>query len=314
MTEQNTQAKASGNWQEQRRNKPQIEDLISEVIADSDMRKAALDFIAHLRKSNFGIVWSASNEWWVTLYCRAKCKITLRDDCWADDECLSKYSWVVSLRLDRMCEYEDTVASENLQDYINTYDPDEKSLKSIKRLLDLEKKATIADQKGNSSLYQKQKAVKPAVEDIIPEYLDGDMEKAALDFAAWLRENKLAPGWTLTNTWNVSCKGKKISLIGLGEEVWCNSKFWRVELRLLNMSEYVESISDEGVHNIIWNGIKYCTSCSGCAPGRDVTLFGKECIGLCHLPDVIVCDPDEETVESIKRLIELERKARVESK
>jgi len=33
------------------------------------------------------------------------------------------------------------------------------------------------------SLYQQQKTVKPLIEDSIPEYLDGDMKKLALDLS-----------------------------------------------------------------------------------------------------------------------------------
>jgi len=79
------------------------------------------------------------------------------------------------------------------------------------------------------------------------------------------------------------------------------------------LGEYEDAIINDGLQNIVWNGIKYCSSCTGCAPGRDVTLLGKECKGLCHAPVVTVCDPDEATVNGIKRLLELEKQARNEN-
>ena len=47
-----------------------------------------------------------------------------------------------------------------------------------------------------------QKKPKPEIENVIPEYLDGDMKKTALDFVAWLRANKMNPVWASANIWN----------------------------------------------------------------------------------------------------------------
>ena len=310
---QDAQSIASENWREQRRNKTKIEDQIAETISGGDMMKTALDFVAHLRKNNFGIVWSAANEWWVTLYCRAICKICLRDDGWDDDSRLTKYSWTVGLRLNFTDEYQDSITNDDAQNRVLTYDPDDAAIKNIKELLHLEKKAVIAEQKKGPSLYRRQKDAKPLIEDVIPEYLDDQMKKTALDFSAWLRENKLTPGWTLSNTWNSRYKGKTIYTVVLGEEVWNNSKFWFVSLNLIHLDEYEESIVSAGLQKIVWDNIKYCESCTGCAPGRDATLFGKCCAGLCYKPDITVCDPDGKTIDGVKKLLEFEKSARDEN-
>jgi len=287
------------NWQEQRRNKPKIEDAICGILTDQEKKKTALDFVAYLRKNNYGIVWSVANEWWVTLYMRAKCKISLNNE-----------GWLVSLCLTHTSEYDETATSKSSQNPIQYYDPDESAVINIKSLLETHKKTVNMGQKGRPSMYQQQKAVKPLIEDIIPKYLDGDMKKNALGLAAWLRENKMSPGWTLTNWWNINCKGKVICKIQLGEEVWSNSKFWFVILNLTHLNAYEESIISENLQQIIWDNIKYCGSCAGCAPGSDATLFGKECKSLCHKPLVTVCDPDEATVDGIKKLLKLEQTAR----
>ena len=82
----------SKNWSQQRRDKPPIEYLISAIIIDSALKQTALDFVAYLRKYNYGIVWSIANDWWVTVSCRAKARIGLRDDSWAHDERLKTCS------------------------------------------------------------------------------------------------------------------------------------------------------------------------------------------------------------------------------
>ena len=311
MVEQDTKAVASTNWQEQKRNKPSIENCIRGIITDDDLKKSALDFVAHLRKKNYGIVWSRANEWWVTLYCQAKCKIGLRSDEWANDGLLCECTWVIDTCLSHTSEYDETATSKSSQSTALHYDPDETTLKVIKDTLEAHKKAEVVRAKNTPSMFQQQKAIKPLIEDIIPKYLLGDMRHNALDLATWLRASKLTPAWTLTNWWNVNCKGKPICKIHLGEDVWTNSKSWFVHLRLSYMHEYEDSIANANLQSIIWDNIKYCTSCGGCAPGRDVTLYGKECKGLCFAPHLTICEPDAAEIEAIKKLIELEKKARL---
>ena len=38
--------------------------------------------------------------------------------------------------------------------------------------------------------YTEQNKIKPMIEDVIPDFLDGDNKKIALEFIAYLRENK----------------------------------------------------------------------------------------------------------------------------
>ena len=319
MPEQNTKSVTGGNWSEQRRNKPSIEDVISEIITDNGMKQAALDFVAHLRKNSWGIVWTVANEWWVTLYCQPVCKINIKSENWNHDERLNKYSWLVSFRFDNIRIRECEKTNGNLDLYNSIYekqifnDPDKNDLENLKQFLELDKKAKNSKQ-ANISIFKYKAATqsKDQIEDFIPVYITGDMRKTALDFVAYLKESKMKPSWSVTNTWNANCKGKSLCKINLGEEVWANSKSWSIQLRLNHLGEYEDAIINDGLQDIVWNGIKYCSSCTGCAPGRDVTLFGKECKGLCHAPNVTVCDPDETTVNGIKRLLELEKQARIE--
>ena len=180
----------------------------------------------------------------------------------------------------------------------------------------------------NVSLYQQQKAIKPLIEDIIPEFLDGDMRKSALDFVAHLRANKMKPVWCLTNQWNANYKGKTICKIHLrnGGGGWSNIErrdrdYWIIQLYRSHMHEYEETIMNDGLQNIIWDNIVYCRSCKpkgesrvGCAPGVNIKLLGKEIKGVCGCNwTTWIFDPDEATVNGIKRLLELEQKARTES-
>ena len=178
----------------------------------------------------------------------------------------------------------------------------------------MDKKAKNSKQAGIFIFkYKAATQSKDQIEDFIPVYIIGDLQKTALDFVVYLKENKMKPSWSVTNTWNANCKGKSLCKINSGEEVWANSKSWSLQLRLNHLNEYEEPIISDGLQNIVWNNIKYCGSCAGCAPGIDRTLFGKVCKGLCHVPVVTVCDPDKATVDGIKRLLELEKQARTEN-
>jgi len=166
------------------------------------------------------------------------------------------------------------------------------------------------------TLYQQQKATKPSIEDIIAEIIpDGDVKKAVLDLAAYLRANKMSLRWYGGNEWTAINKGKRICRIALGNIWWSGkcSNYWHVNLKLTKMSEYEESAMNAGMQKIIWDNIKYCNNCSGCAPGREMTISGREFKGICHDMFLIIFDPDEATVDGIKRLLELEKKARADT-
>ena len=56
---------------------------------------------------------------------------------------------------------------------------------------------------------------KPKLEQLIPEYLDGDMRKTALDFVAYMRGNKMSPSYRPSLRYKCTYKGKGICTISL---------------------------------------------------------------------------------------------------
>ena len=158
-----------------------------------------------------------------------------------------------------------------------------------------------------------QKKIKLKIEDVIPQYLDSDMRRAALDFAAWLRLNKLTPGQYGINRWKASNKGTGICFIVLGSNVWKKHDSWVIRLDFYHIKEYEASIINEGLQEFVWANIHHCWNCAGCAPGVDMTIMGKEFKGICYNSDkviVYICDPGEAEFNVIKRLLEFEKKAR----
>jgi len=188
-----------------------------------------------------------------------------------------------------------------------------------------------------SSLYQQQKAIKPPVEDIIPEYLDGEMKDLALDFAAHMRVNKMKPAWVLTNQWKAVYKGRNICRITLHQGLLPKKFEWIVTAYLEHLNEYEEIVINENLQRYLWDNVYYCVQkpkesfpaeelrnyalswpCNiwGCAPGKNIMVCGKELTNICRNGNrqyFWFHDPDEATVNGIKRLLELERNARIKA-
>jgi len=153
---------------------------------------------------------------------------------------------------------------------------------------------------------------KPKFEDIVPDFLDGGIKKAALDFAVYLRANKMPLKWISANRWAASYKGKSICYItlnrGARDPEFLKGKSWVLEPRIQNYGEYEEQIRSDGLQNVILGGenFYYCRSChpAPCNP-RDIILLGKEVKGVCggRCP-VWFHDPGEAEIDCTKRLLE----------
>ena len=91
---------------------------------------------------------------------------------------------------------------------------------------------------------------------------------------------------------------------------------WAVTPYLDNVGEYEEAIIAEGLQNVLWDNLYHCVKCfpdRDCARrgGMTRTIFGRECEGLCvGRRPFCFYDPDEAAVDCIKRLLELEERAR----
>ena len=185
-------------------------------------------------------------------------------------------------------------------------------------------------------------AEKPKLEEFIPDYLDGDMKKTSLEFIAYMRENKMPPAYRPSLRYKCNYKGKGICTISL-PRAWTNgngnpyqdNEFgqawmsqeniknnWVVIPQLDHFNEY-ESQIDEGMKNIIRDtkNIYFCNGCwksnpnfpgprDSCGPRPKRTIFGKEFIGLCGRAFFWFFNPDEAEIDCIKKLLELEQKAR----
>jgi len=161
-----------------------------------------------------------------------------------------------------------------------------------------------------------QKVMKPILEDAIHEILTGARQKTALDFAAWLRANKMAPAWASGDTWKASYGGTGLYYIKLRYCGWGEEKqyYWTVILYLNHMYEYEETIKNEDLQQFLLDGRFYCYGCNSkkpCLGGKSVTILGKEIKRVCSTAlNKVFWQPDDTTISGIKRLLVLEKTAR----
>ena len=177
-------------------------------------------------------------------------------------------------------------------------------------------------EQNESSLYKEQRKTKPKIEDVIAETLDGDARREALDFAAYLRENKMSPVWTSANSWKCGYKGQGVCYIRLYGTQWGHTSgpdAWSVTLYGDNSEEYNEFVVNGNYRDIVWNSraSKKCFRCQPqrCAPkgqqdtfmGHKMVFFGKEFENACCNGDHGFSNPDERTLGYIKGAIDVRR-------
>lgn len=173
-----------------------------------------------------------------------------------------------------------------------------------------------------------QRKSRPAIEAVLPCYLDGAMLEAALDFAGSLRADGLKLGWAgVHNAWKAMYKGKPLLYIRLNNQRWNGDQCakWVVTPYLMNLGAYEEDIVAAGWQDLVLDGLWRCkvavnqAHCGhGCAPGVDRTMLGKSTGNLCNgnfyggRNWVWFYEPDETAIRCIGALLALEKRARAE--
>ena len=172
---------------------------------------------------------------------------------------------------------------------------------------------------------------RPIPEDNILKYFSGEKKENALGFVVWLRENKLSPRFSRSspNSWEIDYKSKCICNLVIAYSSKSRDD-WRIDLKLTHLDVFSEKIMSENLQEIIWNGTSYCrygerspyfgmAKAPGCNPkkpckfGKTITVLGKEFTQCCIHADgrsVSFTNPDDVTLEGIKKLLELEKQAR----
>jgi len=146
---------------------------------------------------------------------------------------------------------------------------------------------------------------KPVIEDSICELLGGDARKNALDFVAYLRENKLNPQWSAANAWKVNHKTFSVCFIRLhGSADYHNlaAGDWHI---LPFIGEHDANALSSEHREIAWANKKECKTCGQCGLQLD-GIFGKKFATACE-GSILFRNPDAAAVQCAKKLIELRK-------
>jgi hypothetical protein len=157
-----------------------------------------------------------------------------------------------------------------------------------------EKPAVLIDQKHH----------KPKIEDVITVLLNGDKQKAALNFAAFMRENKLTPRWNAYNSWKVTYKNKSVCFINLYE----NDGSWVIRFSQFTRDKwfvnYEDSIINAGLKVFILDNInKPLCQTKKCWTNRGKTILGKSFAAVCGCWPLWLKNFDGENLENAKRFV-----------
>ena len=149
------------------------------------------------------------------------------------------------------------------------------------------------------SLYRQQKVIKPKIEDVAKDFIDGDKLKNLMDFLSFLRINKLTPRWQSSNSWKVSYKGKGMCFIKIVGTSWfvMHSAMTR-EKWFVGYNEYFPDELKEFVRENIKGGW-----CPNNCKGRSKTVFGKEFNDFCTCWAIRTENPDGAALENSKRVV-----------
>jgi len=146
-----------------------------------------------------------------------------------------------------------------------------------------------------------QKVHKPMIEDIMPEYLSRNDLRIALNFMAFLRENKISPRYASYNSWVAKSGGKNVCYI----KILRNSPGWCISPSF-DFAEYEKRIIHEDMRNLILDSIVSlrCEDKAGTRCGmKNKTLFGKTFDLMCSCGTIEIQNPNAEQTEIIKRLV-----------
>ena len=153
--------------------------------------------------------------------------------------------------------------------------------------------------------YQKQRKSKPSVEETVEKYLQGTAKERALRFVSFLRENKMAPQWGAVNSYNVSCKNRRVCILKINEsgfQIRVNTQYND------DFNAFFSEESDE-TKEYLRASVSHCFGCGGCKPGLDIEILGKRFADACCNPSIHISDPDDEMLALAEKLVLLRKQA-----
>ncbi|MCL2488523.1 MAG: hypothetical protein FWE80_07560 [Oscillospiraceae bacterium] len=147
--------------------------------------------------------------------------------------------------------------------------------------------------------------IKPKVEEIASEYLDGEALDNLLDFVAWMREKRMTPTFANKSSIGVNYTSR-ICYLKLRHGSWY---IWPAGRKKERFHEYVYGfLVCEALKELVSTSLAPCMKgcshqCNG-GSGYTVTVCGKDFENKCCCCPVRFHNPDAEALKIIKKVFE----------
>lgn len=152
------------------------------------------------------------------------------------------------------------------------------------------------------------------IESIIREVLTADAQKNALDFITYLKTNEMlferGKGyWEDRYYWMIKYRNEYVCFILInGNEDKTEHDGWVIWSDDSGSNWFENFPLGESMKEIAWKNVDICGGCGGCRNpgGSHKTIFGKGFDNVC-ITAMRFDNPDTETMECVKKLIELRK-------
>jgi len=146
------------------------------------------------------------------------------------------------------------------------------------------------------SIYQKQKAAKPKIEDVAGDFLDTEKTAALLNLVEFIRANKIGIQWGSSNSWALNYKNKRLGYLKIHDGIWrfCHNRVY--------LEKYY-TMEDGELKTFIFGNI-YARTCGDCQSNPNAQKAGYMKPTDCGCWPLRIFNADGEVLEKTKQLIE----------
>lgn len=155
------------------------------------------------------------------------------------------------------------------------------------------------------------KEIEKSIEDIIIEKLDSDIQKAALEFTSFLRENGLKflrdrGYWRDKIYFQVQYQEDCVCFIAIKDPDEKEIS-WTVWSDDMDSAYLTENVMEDELIQTAWEHVDFCGNCGSCGGGRKKRIFGKEFAGVCGCT-FRFDDPGMNELAFMKKMVELKKR------
>ena len=151
---------------------------------------------------------------------------------------------------------------------------------------------------------------KPLIEEIAPDYVDGDVLDNLLDFVAWMRANRMTPTFANKSKEGINYTSHVcyVKLFHGEWAIWISGKHRKHKRAFID-----DFLACEELKEVVGANLARCCDCGHGCPPYTVTVCGTKHENVCCCCTVRFYNPNAETLKIVKRVIENRNNMKKES-